>query len=205
MPLSRKARADLLWYLVLVVAAIPLGLVVWRVLTDNAGANPIEYTIRFLGDWALRYLLLGLAITPVRKLTGWTAPARFRRMIGVWAFVYVALHLSAYVGLDHFFDWAEIGDDILRRPYITIGMLAFALLIPLAVTSTNAMIRRLGGYAWARLHKLAYPIAVLGVIHYLLLVKADTTQPLIYGSILAALLGYRAVTGGLLPRRRAAA
>jgi sulfoxide reductase heme-binding subunit YedZ len=168
--------------------------------TSLLGANPVEKLTRSLGEWALRFLLIGLAITPAAVLLRQPRLIRYRRTIGMWAFAYVFMHLTNYVALDHFFDWRTIGGDILKRPYITIGMTAFVLLIPLAVTSTNAMLRRLGPKRWKALHRLVYLIAVLGVIHYFLLVKADRTGPLVYGAVLAVLLGFR-VWIWLKPRR----
>lgn len=155
------------------------------------GVNPIEAVIRNLGDWALRILILALAVTPLRRLTGRPEIARYRRMIGLWAFAYVTMHLLCYVVLDQFFDWASIWKMILKSKFILVGMLAFALLLPLAVTSTNGMIRRLGAARWRRLHKLAYPAGVCGAIHYIWMVKADITQPMIYMFILLVLLAMR--------------
>jgi sulfoxide reductase heme-binding subunit YedZ len=155
------------------------------------GVNPIETLLRELGQWALRFILLGLAISTVRRLTKFNAVMRYRRMIGLFAFFYAIVHLSVYVGIDHFFDWATIWKDIVKRPYITIGMAAILMLIPLAITSPKSMVKKMGGKAWKKLHKLAYPIGVCSVIHYLLLVKADIREPLIYGAILIFLLGER--------------
>ena len=138
---------------------------------------------RSTGEWTLRFLLITLAMTPLRQLTGSAWPLRLRRMLGLFTFFYVCIHLSTYVWLDHFFDWDEIWTDIVKRPYITFGMLAFTLLIPLAITSTKKMMKRLGR-RWKSLHKLIYVIAVLGVLHFLLLVKADLQEPIIYASIL---------------------
>lgn len=171
--------------------------------TSILGANPIEKLTRSLGDWGLRFILIGLTITPAARLLKQPRLIRFRRTVGLWAFAYICLHLSSYVVLDHFFDWPTIGKDIVKRPYITIGMTAFVLLIPLAVTSLDALHRKLGPKRWKALHRAVYVVAVLGVIHFLLLVKADRTQPMIYGAILAILLGYRAWARA--PRRRKAA
>ncbi|RCX33199.1 sulfoxide reductase heme-binding subunit YedZ [Thioalbus denitrificans] len=178
---------------VFALCLLPLALLAWRAVSGGLGANPIEAFIRHNGDWALRLLLLTLAVTPLRRLTGWTWPLRVRRMIGLFAFFYATLHLLGYVGLDQFFDWPAIGADILKRPYITIGMSAFALLVPLAATSTDAMLRRLGGRRWQRLHRLAYLAAGAGVLHFLWLVKADLREPLLYAAILLLLLGFRLV------------
>ena len=164
----------------------PLGL------TDEVlGANPIETVIRDLGDWALRFLLITLAVTPLRKLTGMHWLVRLRRMLGLFAFFYALLHFNIYLGLDQSYDWAEIAKDIIKRPFITIGMLTFVLMIPLALTSNNAAIKALGGKAWQRLHQLIYPLAICAVLHYWWLVKLDTTQPGIYAGLLSVLLMVR--------------
>lgn len=180
----------------------PLAWLVAQVFSGGLGANPIEATNRFLGDWALRFLLIALAVTPVKDLTGWAVIMRFRRMLGLFAFFYVSLHLASYVVLDQFFAWSEIWGDIVKRRYITIGMIAFVLLIPLAITSTKGMIKRLGGRRWTQLHMLVYGAAVFAVFHYFMMVKADIREPLIYAAVLALLLGYRVVTRF---RRRASA
>ena len=170
---------------------IPLGLLLWRGFTGGLTANPIEDITHRTGDWTLRFLLIALAITPLRRLTGWAALASFRRMLGLFAFFYVVLHFSTYLVLDFFFAFDLIFDDIVERRYITAGFTGFVLLIPLAVTSTKRMIRRLGGERWKRLHRLVYVTAVAGVVHYYWLVKIDVREPLIYASILAVLLGVR--------------
>ncbi|MCW8834930.1 MAG: sulfoxide reductase heme-binding subunit YedZ [Rhodospirillales bacterium] len=162
--------------------------------TGGLGANPIEALTRGMGDWALRFLLVGLALTPLKGITGWGWPVRVRRMIGLFAFFYAALHLSSYVVLDQFFDWSAIWKDIIKRPYITVGMATFIALIPLAATSTNAMVRRLGGRRWKMLHRLVYAAGIGGVFHFFMLVKADLREPMIYAVVLAALLGWRIVT-----------
>ena len=170
---------------------IPLGLVVWRAVTGDLTANPIEYITHRTGDWALRFLLIALAVTPVRLVAGWAAIASFRRMLGLFAFFYAALHFSTYLVLDFFFDFGLIFTDIAERRYVTAGFTGFVLLIPLAVTSTKGMIRRLGGARWRRLHRLGYVAAVAGVVHYQWLVKLDIRPPLMYAAILALLLGIR--------------
>ncbi len=184
---SRKSFSLLIFLLCL----LPLVWLVTRGLTGQLGANPVEAVIRFLGDWALRFLFITLAVSPLRLLTGWSWPMSLRRMLGLYAFFYLALHLGAYVGLDRFFDFAAIWKDILRRNFITAGMIAFVLMVPLAVTSTNKMVKRLGGARWKKLHKLVYPIAILGVLHYYWMAKADKTEPLIYAGILALLFFLR--------------
>ncbi|MGE5506499.1 MAG: sulfite oxidase heme-binding subunit YedZ [Actinomycetota bacterium] len=198
--MRKPGRRRLAKPVVFVACLGPLAWLVWQAFFGYLGVNPIETVNRFLGDWALRFLLLSLAVTPVRKVTGWTALGRFRRMIGLYAFFYACLHLSSYVGLDLFFDWHALGKDVLKRKFITVGMLAFALLVPLAATSTDAMLRRLGGRRWRMLHRAVYGIGVLAVVHYWMMVKADIRQPLLYGAILAVLLGYRAAAATLQPR-----
>jgi sulfoxide reductase heme-binding subunit YedZ len=160
-------------------------------MADGAGADPVEAITHRTGDWALRLLLITLAITPLRRLTGLHMLIRLRRMLGLFAFFYAALHFATYLFLDQGLNLYAIVDDILERPYITLGMLGFVLLIPLAVTSNKAMIRRLGARRWQDLHRWVYVVAVAAVLHYALLVKADLRDPVIYGAILAALLGYR--------------
>lgn len=158
---------------------------------DWLGANPAEYITRSTGDWTLRFLLLTLAVTPLRKLTGWHLLARFRRMSGLYAFFYGMVHLSSYLTFDHAFDIADIVKDIVKRPFITVGFTALVLMAPLAITSTNAMVKRLGAKRWLALHKLVYLIAPLGVLHFWWMVKKDVSEPALYAVLLAALLGYR--------------
>lgn len=170
---------------------LPLGFLVYGMVTDSLGANPIEALTRGLGDWTLRFLLLTLLVTPLRRLTGRPWLIQLRRMLGLYAFFYAVLHMTSYVWLDQFFDWGEIAKDVVKRPFITAGFTAFLLLIPLAATSTNAMVRRLGGKRWRSLHRAVYAIGILGVLHYWWLVKKDITQPAIYAVLLAVLLGMR--------------
>jgi sulfoxide reductase heme-binding subunit YedZ len=157
----------------------------------DLGADPAKLTLHVIGKTALNFLMLTLMVTPVRQLTGYTHLLRIRRMLGLFAFFYALLHFTTYLWLDQYFDWAAIGKDIVKRPYITIGFTALLLLIPLAVTSTNKMMRRLGR-RWQKLHRLVYVITILGVWHYYWQVKKDVSEPLIYAGILAVLLGYRA-------------
>jgi sulfoxide reductase heme-binding subunit YedZ len=173
------------------ICLLPLAYLAYRASTGQLSADPVEDVTAVTGQWGLRFLLITLAVTPVRQLTGWHALLRLRRMLGLFAFFYVCLHLLTYVVLDQFFAWSFIVEDIVDRPYILFGFTAFLLLIPLAATSTNAMIRRLGARRWQRLHRVVYVIGVLGVLHFFLLVKADIFEPVIYGAILAVLLGYR--------------
>jgi sulfoxide reductase heme-binding subunit YedZ len=177
--------------LLFVSCLVPLGRLVWLGTHDGLGANPVEFLIRSLGTWTLVLLLATLTVTPLRRLTGWNALIRVRRMLGLFAFCYASLHFLAYAGVDQFFDLRAIVADVVKRPYITIGFSCFLLLIPLAATSTNAMQRRLGGRRWLKLHRLVYAIAIGGVVHYWWLVKKDITQPLIYALLLALLLGLR--------------
>ena len=172
---------------VFVLCLLPLGWLIFALLSDRLGANPIEALTRETGEWTLRWLLITLCMTPLRKATGWRWPIRIRRMLGLFAFFYGCMHLTTYLWLDQFFDWGEIGRDILKRPFITVGMLAFVLLVPLVVTSTNAMMRRLGRN-WARLHQLVYVIPALGVLHFWWLVKADVREPFIYALLFLALM-----------------
>jgi sulfoxide reductase heme-binding subunit YedZ len=176
---------------VFVACLAPLAALAWNAATDNLGANPIDAITDQTGIWTLRFLLITLAVTPVRRLTGWNRVIQLRRMLGLFAFFYGALHFVTYVWLDQFFLVQEIMADVILRPFITVGFLSFVLLIPLTVTSTTKMIKRLGGKWWQRLHRLVYGIALGGVVHYLWLVKADVQPPLMYGSLLALLLGYR--------------
>lgn len=181
--------------LIFVLALVPLARLVVAALyfPDSLGANPAEFITRSAGDWTLRLLLITLAVTPLRVLTGWGWLLRFRRMLGLYAFFYGVVHLSSYVAFDHVFAVAEIARDILKRPFITVGFTALALMIPLALTSTNAMVRRLGARRWIALHRLVYLIGPLGVLHFWWMVKRDVTEPAIYGLILAVLLGFRVV------------
>jgi methionine sulfoxide reductase heme-binding subunit len=172
---------------------IPLIRLGWFGYSGQLGANPIEFITRSLGTWTLVFLLLTLSITPLRKLSGWSWLIKLRRMAGLFAFFYALLHFITYIWLDQFFDLQDIYKDVIKRPFITIGFAAFILLIPLAITSTNAMIKKLGGKRWQMLHRLIYPVAIFAVLHYWWLVKKDITQPLIYATILTILLGYRIV------------
>ncbi len=169
---------------------IPLGQLGYGYYTDDLTANPIEYITHFTGSWSLLILLASLSVTPVRRLTGWNELIKLRRMLGLFAFFYAALHFSTYMVLDLFFDFAAIANDIYKRPYITVGFSALVLMIPLALTSTTSMIRRLGK-RWQQLHYLVYGIAILGVLHFYWLVKADIRRPVQYGALLALLLGFR--------------
>ena len=170
--------------------------------TRLLGSNPIKEAEHFTGRWVLRFLMFTLAVTPVRQTLGWNWLQKYRRMLGLFAFFYAALHLSIYFLLDLELVWGDLWADIVKRPYITIGMLAFLLLVPLAVTSTARMVKRLGGKRWAALHRTIYVIVVLGTIHFWMAVKRDITLPLVFALIFAVLLGYRI---GASRRRRARA
>jgi sulfoxide reductase heme-binding subunit YedZ len=204
MPVTAKSVSATLqrvpvWLLYLVGFVPAVWLFTLGVL-DELGADPMRTLERDLGEWALRFLIAGLCITPLRQSIGINL-LRYRRAIGLLAFYYVALHLTVYLVLDQGLDWAAIWADIVKRPYITIGMAGFILLVPLAVTSNNASIRRLGSQAWSRLHKLVYAAAAAGALHFVLLVKAWPIEPLVYAAIVAGLLAYRAVRAFRRPVR----
>ena len=166
----------------------------WRALhPDGLGVNPIEEAEIFTGLWTLRFLAITLAVTPARELLRLGVLARYRRMFGLFTFFYACVHLSMWVGVDWFFAWSLMGGEIVKHKYILIGMASFVLLIPLALTSTNGWVRRLGGRRWRRLHQLVYLIAIGGTVHYLWAVKKDTLFPLVYLSVFIALLAYRVV------------
>ena len=178
--------------LVFVAALVPAASLTYRAFVGRLGVNPVETIEHFTGDWALYLLLTTLAITPLRRLTGWGGIVRLRRMLGLFCFFYATLHFSAWLVFDHFFDVMEMAKDIRKRPYVTVGFSAFVLLIPLALTSTDGMIRRLGGGRWKKLHSLVYVVGTLVILHYLWLVKKDTYYPILYGIVLVALLALRA-------------
>ncbi len=175
------------------VALLPLGILLYRFWTDSLGANPISYATNLLGDTTLRLLLASLAMTPLRILFGIAWQMTLRRLLGLFAFSYACLHFTVWIVVDHFFDWEQMGADIVKRPYITVGVLALTLLVPLAATSTARMVKRLGASRWRRLHKLVYVVGVLGVLHYLWLAKKGVVDPFIYAGVLAVLLGVRLV------------
>lgn len=177
--------------LIFVNSAVPLSLLGWDAYFGNLGANPIEYFLRTTGVLTLVFLLLSLLITPLRKIFGWNQLIRYRRMIGLFAFFYGAVHLMTYSVFDKSFRIGAIVDDVWERPFIAFGMAAFIMLIPLAVTSTNGMIKRLGGKNWQRLHRLAYLAGIAGVVHFFMIQKSDYFYPVIFGVVLVVLLGYR--------------
>lgn len=184
---------------VFVALLLPLVWLVWNwylavgAQPSALGANPIEFTNRYLGDWSLKYIVGGLALTPLSVLTKSKHWIVFRRMVGLFAFFFVILHVSSYVVLDHFFDWTAIWKDIVKRTFITIGMISLLLLIPMAMTSTAKMIKRLGGKRWRNLHRSIYVIGPLVVVHYNLMVKGNQLEPLLWGGALAVLLLFRLV------------
>jgi sulfoxide reductase heme-binding subunit YedZ len=179
-----------LLFFVCLVPLAKLALEIFGIAGMSLGANPVEELIHRFGIWGLNFLLITLSITPLRFLTGWKGLLRFRRMLGLFAFFYILMHFLAYAGIDQRFNLAAIFEDVAERPFITIGFTAFLLLIPLAVTSTNGMMKRLGR-RWQKLHRLVYVIAILGAWHFYWQVKLDTFEPLVYIAILAGLLGYR--------------
>jgi methionine sulfoxide reductase heme-binding subunit len=196
---TRVALKLVVW----VVALLPLARLLHGFWTDDLTVNPIEYVTRELGETALRLLLASLAPTPLRILFGLSWPLALRRLLGLLAFLYVCLHFAVWIVLDHFFDWRTMADDVVKRPWITVGVTALLLLVPLAATSTTGMIKRLGGAAWRRLHRLVYVAAALGVLHYIWLAKKVLIQPWVYAALLALLLGVRAADAlRRLARRR---
>ena len=183
---------------VLCLLLVPLGWLVADTALERLGANPVETVLHRTGDWALRFLLLTLAVTPLRRVTGWLWPLRFRRMLGLAAFAYALLHALTWLLLDRGLVWDEVAADVLERPYVTLGFGAFALLLPLALTSTRGMMRRLGRH-WQRLHRSVYVAAALAVLHYVWLAKVERPEPLVYGVILVALLLARLPLGWRTP------
>jgi len=197
MPTGRATTSRVTWFkaALFLLALAPVVWLGWRAGAGRLGANPLEAVTHATGDWTLRFLLATLAVTPLRALTGVNALIRFRRMLGLFAFFYATLHLFTYLWFDQFFSWPDIARDIPKRPFITVGFAAFALLVPLAATSTAGMIRRLGGARWRALHRLVYLAAILGVVHFWWLVKADVSEPRLYGTVLGVLLTARLWVG----------
>lgn len=197
--IKRKEIVFVLKILVFILALWPLADIFIAYISKNFrffGANPAEVILHRTGDWALYFLLITLAISPLRRMTGLNDLIKFRRMAGLFAFFYATLHLASYIAFDRFFRLDEILRDVFKRPFILVGIAAFILLIPLAITSTRGWVQRLGGHRWTWLHRSVYIIAILGVVHYWWLVKRDILWPLIFAGILSLLLGYR-----LLPKR----
>jgi sulfoxide reductase heme-binding subunit YedZ len=178
---------------VFVLCLVPLAVLVYFGFQQDLTANPLEYITHYTGDWTLRFFMITLAVTPLRVLLNRPALTRFRRMLGLYTFFYGCLHLMTWVAFDRNFEVSGMWEDILKRLYITVGMAAWLTMLPLAITSTAGWVRRLGFVRWQKLHRLIYLGAALGVVHYLWLVKSDIREPLLYGAILAVLLGFRAV------------
>jgi sulfoxide reductase heme-binding subunit YedZ len=176
---------------VFLLCLAPLGMLVLRAVQGNLTANPIEFITHTTGDWILRFLVITLAITPLRKILRLPQLIRFRRMLGLFVFFYACLHFSTWIGLDKFFDWTEMWKDVQKRRFITVGFTGFVLMIPLAITSTAGWIRRLGGRRWQLLHRAIYFSAIAGVIHYYWLVKSDVRKPLQYAAMVGVLLAWR--------------
>ena len=204
--MTRRGRI-LLKVAVWIVCLSPLAMLAVRAWRDDLTANPISFITNTLGDWTFRFLLASLALTPLRMVTGMAWQMPLRRLLGLFAFSYAAMHFSVWIVLDHFFNWSQMGADIVKRPYITVGMLALTSLIPLALTSTTGMIRRLGARNWKRLHRLVYFVAVCAALHFLWLAKVGRTDQFVYAAIVALLLGVRLWDGvrKALQRRRAGA
>ena len=193
-------------------ALVPLALLLWDVLHKRVGANPGEFMTRTTGIMTLVFLMITLAVTPARKITGLNWLVKFRRLLGLFAFFYGFLHLLTYIWFDRYFNLRSIPGDVLTRPFIAFGMTAFFLMLPLAITSTNKMVKRLGGKRWSDLHKLVYAAGIAGALHFWLFVKSDTRLPLTFGFILLLLLGHRLLVkfyppgpsvpeGTLIPRK----
>ena len=197
----RQRRVRLLKAAIWVAGLAPFAWLLFRGFTGDLGANPIEEITHRTGDWSLRVLLATLAVTPLRRVTGWNDVIKIRRLVGLFAYFYVCLHFLTYIVLDQFFGWEYIVEDVLERPYITAGFTAFVLLTPLAVTSTKGWIRRLGR-RWGKLQRLAYVAGTLAVVHYLWITRADDRAPLVYGAILLTLLAFRVPWARAGRRRR---
>jgi methionine sulfoxide reductase heme-binding subunit len=191
---------------VFLLCLAPVGFIAWNLFNDpTATADPARFLEHATGDWTIRFVVITLAITPLRKLLHQPQLIRFRRMVGLYAFFYVFVHFSMWVVVDHYFAWSDMWADVLKRRFITVGFSAFVLMTPLAITSTAGWIRRLGGRRWQRLHQLIYVIAILGVIHYAWLVKSDERWPIFYGVLVGLLLAYRLVTWIMNRKKRAPA
>jgi sulfoxide reductase heme-binding subunit YedZ len=193
----RKRRAAKV--LVFALCLVPVLWLGWRAYNSRLTANPIEYITHYTGDWTLRFVLLTLFVTPLRKVLNWPELIRYRRMLGLYAFFYGCLHFLIYLCIDKFFAWNEILEDIGKRRYITVGFLGFVLMIPLAVTSTAGWIRRMGGKRWQLLHRAVYITVIAGVIHYYWSVKSDVRLPIFYGVLATLVLGYRLIAARRRP------
>jgi sulfoxide reductase heme-binding subunit YedZ len=202
--MSRQTRI-LVKTVVWILCLLPLAVLVGKVFADDLGANPISFVTNWLGQWTFRLLLAALAVTPLRLVSGVAWPTAFRRLLGLFAFFYACLHFGVWILLDHFFNWDQMAADLLKRRYITVGMLALTLMLPLAITSTKGMVKRLGGTGWRRLHRLVYVAGVLAALHFLWLAKVGRTDQYLYAAILALLLGIRAVDWARRALKRRAA
>lgn len=177
--------------LILINGIVPLTLLGWDAFWGRLGANPVEFFLRTTGILTLVFLIVTLSVTPLRKIFGWNSLIKYRRMLGLYSFFYVCLHFSTYIIFDRGLNLLGTAGDIIQRPFVAIGMASFFMMIPLAVTSTNGWVKRLGGKRWAKLHKLTYLIGIGGVVHYWMIVKSDVFYPAVFGIIMAVLLGYR--------------
>ena len=177
--------------LIFINSLVPLALLAWDGAHKNLGANPLEYVTRTTGMLTLIFLMLSLVVTPLRKITGWNWLGMDRRVLGLYAFFYSSLHFMTYIWFDRFFNLKSVPGDVVQRPFIAVGFASFLIMIPLATTSTNKMVKRLGGKRWNRLHKTVYVAGALAALHYWMLVKSDTRLPLTFAFVLAILLGYR--------------
>ena len=197
------ARPAQIWFKAVawVCCLLPLLFLVYYAATDDLGANPISFVTNWLGQWTFRLLLVTLALTPLRIVFGIGWPLRLRRLLGLFAFFYASLHFLVWILIDHYFNWDQMLADLVKRRYITVGMLALLLLVPLAATSTSGMVRRLGGTVWRRIHRMVYLVGVLAALHFLWLAKPGRTAPYAYAAILALLLGIR-LWGALRLARR---
>ena len=179
------------WAALFAACSLPLAKLAWDAARGGLGANPIEAILNRFGFWTFVLLVASLVPTPLKILTGWGGAVRYRRTLGLFAFSYACLHLATYAGVDQFFDWKAIGEDVVKRPFITVGFAAFLLLVPLALTSTDAAVRRLGFVRWKRLHRLVYVAAALGVVHFVWRVKADLRDQLLFAAAIALLFAIR--------------
>lgn len=191
--MMQPTAQDIAFYKALIFfnSLIPLGIMLWDTMRGQIGVNPVEVFIRTFGVLTLLFVLLTLSVTPLRKWLGWGFLIRYRRMLGLFAFFYGCLHLLVYLGFDRSWQMGSVWGDVLKRPFIAVGMASFVMLIPLALTSTDNMMRRVGAKRWLKLHKLVYAIAVGGVVHFWMIVKSDVTWPLTFAVVAALLLGYR--------------
>lgn len=185
-----------------VACAAPLGALAWWIATDDLTANPISFVTNHLGVWTFRILLASLAMTPLRLLTGWGWPALLRRLLGLFASAYAVLHFGVWILVDHYLNWGQMASDLVERPYITVGMAALLLMVPLAVTSTSGAIKRLGAARWRRLHRLVYVVAVLAALHFVWLAKVGRVEQDVYAVIVALLLGVRGWDAGARALRK---